>query len=117
MRPADYQPDYPSYDYPSSDDETYTDNDGTWYDDSASSTTAIGSPSYVPQVPVSSDVQDNEPTDQDLALAQLMLDHIAGKYSLEDLETLEREARMEENSEHQLRALTKKVSQIFLFAR
>ena len=50
-----------------------------------------------------------EPSEQDLALAQLMLDHIAGKYSLEDLETLEREARMEETSETQLRDLTKQV--------
>ncbi|XP_018024086.1 uncharacterized protein LOC108679867 [Hyalella azteca] len=104
LRSTNIQPDYQSYDYPETTDETY---DGMWYDEAPS--TVIGSPSFVPQTPAVSDMLENEPTEQDLALAQLMLDHIAGKYSLEDLETLEREARMEENTEHQLRALTKKV--------
>ncbi|KAF2354869.1 hypothetical protein FHG87_014376 [Trinorchestia longiramus] len=107
LRSADWQPDYPTYDYPGTLDETYTDSDGTWYDDAPG--TVIGSPSYVPQTSAAAEMLDNEPTEQDLALAQLMLDHIAGKYSLEDLETLEREARMEENTEHQLRALTHKM--------
>lgn len=99
------QQDYANYDLPGG-DALYNDADGTWYDDG----TVIGSPSYAPRgASPSSDFMNNEPTEQDLALTQLMLDHIAGKYSLEDLETLEREARLQESTENQLRALTKKV--------
>lgn len=98
--------DYSNYDLPNS-DSVYTDSDGDWYDNPSAPQALIGGPSYASQS--SGDFLDNEPTEQDLALFQLMLDHIAGKYSLEDLETLEREARIEENTENQLRALTKKV--------
>jgi len=47
----------------------------------------------------------SQPSQQDIDLAKLMIDHIAGKYSLDDLETLEREARLEDNTENQLRSL------------
>jgi len=100
LNSPDFQQDYPNYDF-SGPESFYTDSDGTWYDDAASD--------YPQQQRPSEDFLASEPTDQDVALAKLMLDHMAGKYSLEDLETLEREARIEENTENQLRSLAKEV--------
>ena len=88
-------------------DQIYSDSDGAWYDDMP-----LGEPSPLTGTNYrtsSNDFLMSEPTDQDIALARLMLDHRAGKYSLEDLETLEREARIEDNTENQLRALAKQV--------
>lgn len=77
-----------AYDY-----NTYSDDEGTWYDDSANADIAE---------PVESD---------DAALFQYLINHRNGRYSLEDLENLEREAEMEDNTENQLHALlAKKVS-------
>jgi len=88
------QIDYPLYDIASrSVDNIYSDSDGDWYDN-----VLQNDPHNVFQ---------NDP--QAIALTQLMLDHVAGKYSLDDLETLEREAQQEDNSENQLRSLLQKV--------
>ncbi|XP_071533253.1 uncharacterized protein [Panulirus ornatus] len=80
------------YDY---DYNTYNDEDGTWYDDTAN------------------DADADNVNNQDAALLQLLLNHRAGssspvRYSLEDLENLEREAEMEDNTENQLHALMEK---------
>ncbi|XP_027237576.1 uncharacterized protein [Penaeus vannamei] len=77
-----------AYDY-----NTYSDDEGTWYDDTANADIAE---------PVESD---------DAALFQYLINHRNGRYSLEDLENLEREAEMEDNTENQLHALlAKKIS-------
>ncbi|KAK7078808.1 hypothetical protein SK128_013437 [Halocaridina rubra] len=83
---------------------TYSDDDGTWYDGEAND-----------------DITDSNEND-DAAILQLLLNHHNGRYSLEDLENLEREAQMEENIENQLHALmrkqiTKKSSQPLLGVR
>ena len=91
------QIDYPLYDIASrSVDNIYSDSDGDWYDN------------VLQNGP--HDVFQNDP--QAIALTQLMLDHVAGKYSLDDLETLEREAQQEDNSENQLRSLLQKVNKV-----
>ncbi|XP_064090397.1 uncharacterized protein LOC135204222 [Macrobrachium nipponense] len=74
-----------AYDY-----NSYSDDDGTWYDDVANE-----------------DAADKSDSDN-AALLQFLLDHRSGRYSLEDLETLEREAEMEDNTENQLQALMDK---------
>lgn len=74
-----------AYDY-----NSYSDDDGTWYDDAAND-----------------DLTDSTDSDS-AALLQFLLDHRSGRYSLEDLETLEREAEMEDNTENQLHALMAK---------
>lgn len=71
---------------------TYAEEDGTWYDDAAA-----------PEFTLGRDGRDEN--NQEAALLQLFLDHLAGKYSLEDLETLERQAAIEDNTENQLQAL------------
>ncbi|XP_068218777.1 uncharacterized protein [Palaemon carinicauda] len=71
-----------AYDY-----NSYNDDDGTWYDDVAND-----------------DISDKSDSDN-AALLQFLLDHRSGRYSLEDLETLEREAEIEDNTESQLQAL------------
>ena len=81
-----------SYDYPSDPSSPYTDVDGTWYDDETA-------PEFSPRV----DYRDKN--NEQAALLQLFLDHLAGKYSLDDLETLERQAVLEDNAENQLQSL------------
>ncbi|CAL4088543.1 unnamed protein product [Meganyctiphanes norvegica] len=86
--------DYAYPDYPVA-APAYTDTDGTWYDDMAAS---------------SQQVYNNEPSaqDEEQAVLQLLLDHLNGRYSLDDLEAMEREAEMEENTESQLQSLMNK---------
>jgi len=55
-------------------------------------------------------IYNNEPTQQDeeQVVLQLLLDHLNGRYSLDDLAALEREAEIEENTESQLQSLMNK---------
>lgn len=87
-RENDYTADY--------DDNSYNSDDGIWYDDDIASNDIYN---------------DKRSNDDKLALAQLYLDSLNGKYSMEDLETLVREATYEDNTEEQLHHLMdKKVS-------
>ncbi|KAB7503480.1 hypothetical protein Anas_02411 [Armadillidium nasatum] len=68
-------------------------DEGTWYDD------------ITPPEQVSAGIDERDNNNQEAALLQLFLDHLAGKYSLEDLETIERQAAIEDNTEYQLQSL------------
>ncbi|KAK8729543.1 hypothetical protein OTU49_008534, partial [Cherax quadricarinatus] len=75
------------YDY-----NTYSDDDGTWYDTS-----------------VNDDLADTVTTDDSASsLLPMLLERRPLRYSLEDLENMEREAAMEENTENQLHELMAK---------
>jgi len=81
--------DYAYPDYPAG-SQVYTDDEGTWYDEMAGA-------AYQPTQ-----------QEEEQAALRLLLDHLNGRYSLDDLEAMEREAEMEENTESQLQSLMNK---------
>ena len=83
----------PSNDYPNYDFNNFNNDDGVWYDTVATSPELMAA---------------DKRTNEDLALAQFYIDSLNGKYSLEDLETLVREAMYEDNAENQLHQLMQK---------
>lgn len=81
---------YPDYPVAGGAGQAYTDDEGTWYDEMANA-------AYQPTQ-----------QEEEQAALRLLLDHLNGRYSLDDLEAMEREAEMEENTESQLQSLMNK---------